>query len=148
MWKAFVEWITFKSFRMKRARDRYELLKRAISYRHFNGFAGLVINRDIVVQGEGGIPDFIDGSRKFTKKDFECFKAPMYFWTKNQDGFWCVFWDRGRLTREIGTGAPLREGELMIDDPAGRTKPSSTLETIDEQRPLVVAPGPNQAVQP
>lgn len=137
MWKILIEWITFKSFRMKRARDRYELLKRAISYRHFNGFAGLVINDEIVIAGaEDGSTAFVSG-RKFSKKDFACFKAPMYMWAKNQDGYWCVFWDRGRLTREIGTGAPLKTGEVMIDDTAGKTKPSSTLETIDEQKPLV-----------
>lgn len=123
MWTKLIEWITFKRFRMKRARDRYEFLKQAISSRHFNGYAGLIVDDSL--------------GKKFSKKDFACFKAPMYYWVKNQDGFWCVFWDRGRLTREIGTGAPLKPGEVMIEDTAGRTKPSSTLETIDEQKSLV-----------
>jgi hypothetical protein len=136
-WKTLWDWITLKPYRMKRARQRYELLKKAISYRHFNGFAGLVLSELVSVTED----KFING-KAFGKDDFACFKSPMYFWIKNQDGDWCVFWDRARLTREIGTGAPLKEGELMIlENSVGRMKPSSTLETIDEQKPLV-SPAP------
>lgn len=127
---AIFRWITFYNWRMARSaamrRERYEFLKAKISERHFAGFAGLVV-------------DFPD--RKFDVTDLSCFKAPMYAMVKNQDMKWCIFWDRARMVREIGTGAPLKEGEVLIPDTVGRTKPQSTVETIDEAQPLTVAQG-------
>lgn len=122
--------LTFKAWRDNRRRAmrraRYEFLKQRISERHFDGYAGLIV-------------DF--PGRKFDKLDFASFKAPMYMWVKNQDMKWCVFWDRGRMAREIGAGAPLRDGEVLIPDPPGRTKPAAP-ETIDEKKPLTIVQTP------
>lgn len=118
--------LTLGSWRKRRReamrRERYEFLKSKISERHFGGYAGLIV-------------DF--PGRKFDLVDLGCFKAPMYYIVKNADMKWCIFWDRKRLTSEIGAGAPLKEGEVLVpESSAGRSKPSSTVETIDETAPL------------
>jgi len=121
----FLFWITFGPFRDKRNKVRrranYEFLKANISQRHFDGFAGLVV-------------DF--KGKSFDKYDLGCFTAPMYYMVKNADDKWCIFWDRKRLAREIGTGAPLKEGEVLLPDTLGRTKPQETIDTINNQEPL------------
>ena len=120
----FLHLITFYNYRLARSkvrrRENYEFLKSKISERHFAGFAGLVIDFD----------------RKLDSVDFACFKQPMYAWVKNKDNKWCVFWDKARMAREIGVGAPLKDGECLIPDTLGRTKPQGSVETIEERSPL------------
>lgn len=120
------QWLSLGNWRKARyaakRRERYEFLKARISERHFAGFAGLIV-------------DF--KGRKFDKTDLACFKSPMYYMAKNQDMKWCIFWDKARMAREIGAGAPLREGECLIPDTVGRTKPQGTIETIEEKSPLI-----------
>lgn len=112
-----------KGLEKKRRRERYEFLKAKISERHFGGFRGMIVN----------FP-----GRRFDKFDFGCFPSPMYFWVKNRDGNWVVFWDHARMTREIGTGKPLQDGEALIPDTPGRSKPQAEPEQVDEQKPLTI----------
>lgn len=121
--RAIIRFLTFYNWRkaryVKMRRARYEELKAQISARHFGGYAGLVVE-----------------DKKYDRIDMACFQHPMYVVVQNQDLKYCIFWDRPRMAKEIGTGAPLKEGELMIPETGVRSKPSSTLETIDEQKPL------------
>lgn len=119
-----IDWtFSHKEWVKQRRRLNYEYLKSEISKRHFAGYAGLVV----------------DPKKKLDKIDLASFKSPMYGIVKNKDDHWCIFWDRQKLAQEIGVGAPLKEGEVLIEDKLGRTCPDSTLETIDEQRPLTQA---------
>ncbi len=121
--RAVLAFITFKKWRYKRwakmRRERYEELKALIAERHFGGYAGLIVENS-----------------KFDKVDMCCFPSPMYHIVKNKDMKWCIFWDRSRMVREIGTGAPLKDGEVLIPDTKIRTKPDGTLDTINEQKAL------------
>lgn len=110
----------------KRRRERYELLKAAISERHFAGYAGLICDFD------DWEPDAID---------MASFRAPMYGTVKNANMRWCIFWDRDRMTREIGVGAPLKEGETIAApaDPVHAHRPQlwqKTPDEVDEQQAL------------
>jgi len=130
--KWLIDLITFKAFRMRRARARYDFLKAEIAKRHFEGYGGLIMNTSKL--------------KRYSKKDFACFPAPMYMWIKNAENHWCVFWDRGRMTREIGTGAPIKDGAELLPDHPGRTRPEGTLETINEKQPAAVASGQSEDV--
>lgn len=123
------EVISFKAKRQakkqKLRRDNYEFLKTEISKRHFAGFAGLIVNFK---------------GKTFDIEDMFVFKAPMYGIAKNQDGHWCIFWDRKKLAEEIGVGAPLREGEVLADAATkdeGRIWKQIDTDKIDEQKPLI-----------
>lgn len=116
-----IDFLTPKNVKARRRREHYEFLKAEISKRHFDGFAGLVV-------------DF--PGRRFRREDIACFGTPMYQAVRNKDMKWCIFWDRSRMSREIGVGQPLKEGEALISDVKVRTHPDSNLETIDERKPL------------
>ncbi len=119
--KILFQWITLQAWRKRRSRERYDFLKSAISKRHFGGYAGLIVD---------------DLPRKFGQKDRDCFQPPMYYWVKNQDMKWCVFWHRKRLSEEIGAGPPLLPGELDIKDTVGRTASIGTPNTINDKAPV------------
>lgn len=110
-----------KDLEAKRRRARYEFLKAEIVKRHLGGYKGLIVR----------FP-----GRRFDIQDIACFKAPMYFSVKNQDGHWCIFWDRARMVREVGTGAELQPGEELIPDTRGRSKPQAAPDEIDDKQPL------------
>lgn len=112
----------------KMRRGRYERLKALISERHFGGYAGLIVD-----------------AKDYDWADMMSFRPPMYGAVKNKADDWCIFWDRKLLTQEIGTGAPLKEGEVItpVDDPKIWQR---TPEEVDVQKPLthqkaVVEPG-------
>ena len=102
----------------KMRRARYDTLKALIAERHFGGYAGLIVE-----------------ANDYDWTDMVSFRAPMYGAVKNKAGDWCIFWDRKMLTAEIGTGAPLKEGEVVspVDDPKLWQR---TPEEVDEQKPL------------
>lgn len=102
----------------KMRRARYDTLKALIAERHFQGFAGLIVS-----------------AKNYDWTDMGSFGPPMYGAVKNKAGDWCIFWDRKMLTAEIGTGAPLKEGEVIsaVDDPKLWQR---TPEEVDENKPL------------
>ena len=110
--------INFVSARSRR--ERYEFLKAEISKRHFAGFKGLIVN----------FP------RKFDAIDIGSFKPPMYQVCKNADNCWCIFWDPAKMTKEIGAGAPLQDGESFI--PSVKTKINPDPSLIDENKPIIL----------
>ncbi len=120
----FLHWITLGDWRAARTKIRrranYEFLKAAISARHFGGFRGLIV-------------DF--PGKKFDKVDLASFRQPMYFLVMNQDRKWCIFWDSAKLAQEIGVGAPLQPGEVLVEN-RGPMKPEATADQIDEKAPL------------
>lgn len=121
----FVFWITFGPHRDRREqikrRSNYDFLKAQISERHFAGYGGLTV-------------DF--HGRKFDRIDMECFRPPMYGVVRNQKGHWCIFWDRAKLTNEIGVGAPLKDGEVIVPQTNDRVWKQIDTEAIDDQKPL------------
>ncbi len=126
---AFFRWIaslflfvsdTLLAPRPHERRARYDELKAMICDRHYAGYGGLVVE-----------------DKKFDAIDMKSFKAPMYGCVQNKEMKWCIFWDRGKLTREIGTGAPLKDGELMLAEKGGRSENwKKDPEAIDENVPL------------
>lgn len=131
---AIIRFLTLYEWRkgryLKMRRERYDELKKLISERHFGGYAGLTVT-----------------DAKYDRLDLACFGPPMYQVCRNQEWQYCIFWDRPRMIREIGTGAPLREGEVIIPDTIGRTKPSSTLETIDDKQALTHQKEPSDGTE-
>lgn len=103
----------------RRSRARYEFLKNEISKRHFGGYAGLIV-------------DF--PGRKFKEAELRVFfRLPMYHVVMNQDKKLCIFWHRERLTKEIGTGAALKEGEVITPEKPGRFSVVPDASTVDEK---------------
>lgn len=102
----------------KLRRARYDVLKALIAERHFGGYAGLIVD-----------------AKDYDWTDMMSFGPPMYGAVKNKAGDWCIFWDRKLLTQEIGTGSPLKEGEVIspVDDPKIWQR---TPEEVDEKKPL------------
>lgn len=121
--RAIISFFTgpWRARRAKIRRARYEELKQLISQRHFGGYAGLIVE-----------------DPKYDRLDMACFGPPMYGVVKNKDMKWCIFWDRPRMMREIGTGAPLREGEtIAVQDHTGRADLwKKTPEEVDEKQAL------------
>lgn len=110
--------ITLRSWRARRARARYDFLKAEICKRHFEGYKGLIV-------------DF--PGRRFSIQDLACFKSPMYFMIRNADKKWCIFWDHKRMSQEIGTGKPLKDGEPFQQEIVGKFNPKNTPDKVDEK---------------
>jgi hypothetical protein len=116
-------------------RIKYDILKEQIKERHLGGFAGLIVE---------------DDKYKFDAIDMASFKPPMYGVVMNANNKWCIFWSRKKMIQELGTGAPLREGEVVNPEITNPSEPEKlwqkTPEDVDKQASLTVpAKPPNES---
>ena len=88
MLNALISFITFKSWRATRRRKRYDEIRALIVKEHLAGNQGMVV------------------PAKFDPEDMKSFRAPMYQIARNQHNQLCIFWDKKKMTEEVGSPTP------------------------------------------
>lgn len=94
--KRVFELLTFKPWRNKRSRRRYDEIKALVVENHLNGFGGLVL------------------PKKYGRKDFACFGPPMYHFARTPENELCLFWQKKLMTEEIGP--PHEKRTVKVDE--------------------------------